>query len=461
MRQLVGVLELGCRVADYWSGKKQGVAANIRLLTREGKWLAWNDKDADPSDASSRSVPGAKSRVEDALLQALYATNFLTLLGSGASFGVSNADGRAAPGMSDLWHTVRKKVSSNNPVDDKEFNDVVLDVIGALPPVENGEPKAGDIESLLSLCKMKLELMTVKAAATPSAAATEIKELTDFITQAEEATLEKVDFVDAVTDLPAHKALLQKLAKRSIEKPRVRLFTTNYDLCLEEAASRIGVVLVDGFSHSAEQRFNRDYFQHDIVRRTPGSTKADYVDGVFHLYKLHGSFDWRRRKDGIVIRSKAHPKDPNLKPVLIYPRSSKYQEAFEVPYLDMFAAFQSSLREPDTVLVVAGFGFADEHISSPIWSALESNLTLRIVVADPGFVPPHKLDGDSHTIDLDLAAQRPYQARMMRLVLEGDARITILNGRFQDLADAIPTVAGDTDRQRLQMRLDQVRSASQ
>jgi len=45
----------------------------------------------------------------------------------------------------------------------------------------------------------------------------------------------------------------------------------------------------------------------------------------------------------------------------------------------------------------------------------------------------------------------------MRLAQEGDPRITVLSGRFEDLVDAIPAVTGETDRQRLQMRLDQIR----
>ena len=71
-------------------------------------------------------------------------------------------------------------------------------------------------------------------------------------------------------------AFLKKFARRSPEKPRVKLFTTNYDLCIETAGLRLSVVLIDGFSRSAEQRFNRDHFNHDIVRRVASSTKADY-----------------------------------------------------------------------------------------------------------------------------------------------------------------------------------------
>lgn len=452
--------ESGESLSDYWKNKP-GAAGNLRLFTREGKWLAWEDQEADPDDASSKRIAGAKGRVNHVLTQAVHSTNVLTLLGSGASFCAKNADSRQAPGMGDLWQAARESVCKDDLIDHSKFDGVVLDVIGTLPLEKDGKRQAGDIENLLSLCKMKLELMEVRAEENekndPDGP---IGKLKTFIEEAEGAILERVDFVDQATDLSAHRGLIQKFAKRAVDKPRVKVFTTNYDLCVEEAASRLGVVLIDGFSHSAEQRFNRDYFQHDIVRRQPSGTKADYIDGVFHLYKLHGSIDWRRRTEGVVIRSRAN--EQALKPVLIYPRSTKYQEAFEIPYLDMFAAFQAALREPDTALLIAGFGFADDHISAPIWSALESNLSLRLILVDPSFIPTVKLEAypaPDHLLDVGLPTRR-YQNRIARLVVEGDPRVTLLNGRFEDLVDAIPAITGESDRQRLQMRLDQIRDVA-
>lgn len=446
-------------MSEFWK-ERAAAAENLRLLTRDGKWLAWKDQEADADDASSRRIAGAKGQVSEVLTQAVHATNVLIFLGSGASFSAKNADGTQAPGMNDLWHAARAKVSEENLFDSSDFDNVVLDIIGDLPPEENGKQQAGDIENLLSLSKMKLELMEVRSnereKTDPKGP---IQKLRTFIAKAESAILEKVNFVNQMTALPVHRGLLQKFAKRAVDKPRVKVFTTNYDLCVEEAASQLGVVLVDGFSHSAEQRFNRDYFQHDIVRRQTSGTKADYVDGVYHLYKLHGSIDWRRRADGVVVRSQAN--DPELRPVLIYPRSTKYQQAFEIPYLDMFAALQAALREPDTALLVAGFGFADDHISAPIWSALESNLSLRLVLIDPSFIPVLKLDtypAPEHLLDAQLPTKK-YQNKIMRLVMEGDSRVIVLNGRFEDLVDAIPTITGESDRQRLQLRLDQIKGA--
>ena len=427
---------------NYWTNKPPS-ASNLRLFQSDGTWLAWDDREED-----GKTRRGAREQVEERLLSALNATNLMVLLGSGASFAAKNADGKQAPGMGDLWDDARQKVGEEN------FDQVVANVWGAT------EKK--DIESLLSLCKMTVELQAARGAAAGQDAAGNMQlDLPAFVQNAEQAILDRVDFVSEKTDLISHKEFLRRLARRSADKARVKLFTTNYDRCIEEAAVTRNLALIDGFSHSAVQRFNRDHFQQDIVRRSASSTRADYVDGVFHLYKLHGSMDWRRRKsDGVVIRRLDH--DGNHEPVLIYPRSSKYQEAFAPPYLDMFAAWQAALREPDTTLIVSGFGFADDHISAPVWSALESNLSIRLVLCDPCFVPVDELDvslidTQEHAISHTNNNLRTCQQRILSLVKEGDSRITVLNGRFSDLALALPEIMGETDRQRLEARLERIR----
>lgn len=439
---------------NYWGGYPEGNEKLLRMLTRDGKWLRWEGEKEDPNDPSTKPKAGCKDQVEEALMAALHSTNVVVLLGSGASFSAKNDSGPNAPSMWHLWQAVK------NGCGEAAFNDIAKTVIGHVPA--DGEE---NIEALLSLCKMSIELLEVRAekdATFPDVA--RLEQLKEFVATAEREILAQVGFVRSATELPAHTGFLRKFARRSPEKPRVKLFTTNYDLCIEMAGLRLGVVLIDGFSHSAEQRFNRDYFDHDIVRRAASSSKADYLDGVFHLYKLHGSVDWRRRSNEVVIRSVDAPGD-DRKPVLIYPRSSKYQEAFESPYLDMFTALQAALREPDTTLIVSGFGFADDHISAPIWSAIETNLSIRLVLCDTCFVPHSRgdhepelpLEQEEQEIPLDLGRQKQHQKRLARLVQQGDTRITMLNGRFEDLADALPMISGKTDRQLLQDRLEKLR----
>jgi homogentisate 1,2-dioxygenase len=52
--------------------------------------------------------------------------------------------------------------------------------------------------------------------------------------------------------------------------------------------------------------------------------------------------------------------------VLVYPRNTKYELAFEQPYIEMMSAFQAAIRQPETALLVVGFGFNDNHLAEPI-----------------------------------------------------------------------------------------------
>lgn len=405
-----------------------------------------------------KRITGCQEQVENNLNNALHSTNVVVLLGSGDSFCARDAGVSIAPSMWHLWQAVRENYGQ------AAFDQVVQDTMGNLPT--EGEE---NIEELLSLCKMSFELLKVRAAnGLFFVGGPKLESFEKFLKAAERIILDRVNFVKPNTDLKAHMEFVRKFARRSSEKPRVKFFTTNYDLCIETAAARLGVVLVDEFSHAAVQRFNRDHFQHDIVRRSSKGTKADYLDGVFHSYKLHGSVDWRRLSSGVVIRSLADTTD-ELRPVLIYPRSTKYQEAFEIPYLDMFAALQEALREPDTTVIISGFGIADDHISAPIWSAIETNLSLRLILCDTCFIP-HKRDDyepaleiekSQHEIAIELSNLRQYQKLLIKLVQRGDSRVTIINGRFEDLAHALPQISGKTDRQLLEDRLAKLREADQ
>lgn len=277
-------------MTSYWNELPAG-PENVRLLIPEGTWRAWADSEPAPGSADQERR-GCRSAVTQSLQDALHSTNVIILLGSGASFCATNSAGSSAPSMKDLWVCVRAACETAEPGD---FDAIVQALVGIAPGHDAlGEPKTGNIERLLSLCKMRLELLVVmrdtllRARATTDSpgpeersAAAEIKKLSDFVSFAEGAILAKVGFVGPGTELLAHTDLLAKFARRSSEKNRVKLFTTNYDLCIEEAALRLNAILIDGFSHSARQRYNRDHFDHDMVRRRDGTARADYVDGVF------------------------------------------------------------------------------------------------------------------------------------------------------------------------------------
>ena len=399
-------------------------AENIRLLTFDKGWVMSKDE---LNGDGSLANPGSGGRIESAFLNALNSSNLMVLTGAGASFSASNATGNQAPGMNDLWNCVQQQVGPT------KFAEIL-----ALFPTA---PIAKNIEKLLTLCKIYLEL-------NEGSSSKDFALVTDFVALAEIVILQRVDFVTKATKLAEHMAFVRKIGRRGIRKSRTKLFTTNYDLCFEEAARRQRFTVLDGFSHSLDQTYDRSNFDTDIVRRANSKEGPDYIENVFHLYKLHGSLDWRRF-DAEIVRSKSD----DGKPVLIYPRSSKYQEAFEPPYLDMIGSFQTALREPDTAVIVSGFGFNDDHLSRPVLSALEANMSLRLIICDPSFVWSNDaLPTGPHSIAAS-PLTNPFFSRFQTLALSGDPRIHLMNGRFGDLSMALPDLVGETDRERHAMRI--------
>ncbi|WP_296097352.1 SIR2 family protein [uncultured Agrobacterium sp.] len=424
-------------VWDYWD-ETAAAKGNLRLLVPGKGWIAYDDREDSDGKVVER---GSKEGIDSALINALSASNFSTLTGAGASLCARNAAGQPqAPSMRDLWNAVAAAVGAP----------AFTAVCGRFPNATIGE----NIEKLLSLCKVYLELNDAADENNQEVAAVK-----DFVSQAESCILAKVDFVSQSTTLAAHETYVRKIGRRGFRKTRGKLFTTNYDLTIEEAARRLRFTVIDGFSHSLDQVYDRQHFELDIVRRDATKDAPDYIPNVFQLYKLHGSTDWRRI-GAEVLRSRDNTKG---KPVLIYPRSSKYQEAFEPPYLDMMGAFQAALREPDTALVVAGFGFNDDHISRPILSALESNLSMRLIICDPGFIlseadlrgaPP---EGPTHVIPTGDPHTNSFLSKIMSLAVSGDPRVHLINGRFEDLAVAMPDLIGETDRERHAERVKALR----
>lgn len=409
----------------YWNTLQPSVS-NLRLFVPGEGWKAHADEMAE--DGKTVQSKGSGQLIESALLNALNATNVILLTGAGSSFSATNpAPRKAAPSMADLWSGVRDHVT-------KARFDAAC---AKFPDASIGE----NIEKLLTLCKIYLEM---HANADDDAT----KEMRKFIADAETAILNCVNFVDAKTELKAHSAIVQKIGRRGIRKSRTKVFTTNYDLCFEEAARRQKFVTIDGFSHTLDQTYDRSHFDYDVVRRRGGDDTTDYIENVFHLYKLHGSVDWRR-VGGEIRRSRDQTVGES---VLIYPRSSKYQEAFESPYLDMMGALQASLREPDTALVVSGFGFNDDHISRPVLSAIEANMSLRLIICDPAFLTDEALTEAKHVIEGTPSANT-FLTSFQRLAAAGDPRLHLLNGRFDDLAVALPDLVGETDRERHSNRI--------
>lgn len=174
-----------------------------------------------------------------------------------------------------------------------------------------------------------------------------------------------------------HIEFIKKITARKLSDPRAKIFTLNYDTLFEQAAQNAKCVLIDGFSYSEPREFRGNNFDYDFVLREGSRVKEEdnYVTNVVHIYKPHGSMDWEKSSDGKIVKN-----INTEKPLIIYPKESKYENSYEQPFFEMMLRFQQEVRKKNSLLIVIGFSFYDKHISNIILEALDVNPGLRCMV---------------------------------------------------------------------------------
>jgi len=145
-------------------------------------------------------------------------------------------------------------------------------------------------------------------------------------------------------------------------KYAVEIFTTNYDLLIENALERARTPYFDGFSGSKSAFFD------------PSSiSKNDLPPRWVRLWKLHGSIGWETNIKGEVVRV---PDSTNAN--MVYPSHIKYDQTQAAPFSSLFERLKNFILEPDALLLSTGFSFADAHISSRILECLMANPTAAL-----------------------------------------------------------------------------------
>ncbi|MGB6130985.1 MAG: SIR2 family protein [Acidobacteriaceae bacterium] len=183
--------------------------------------------------------------------------------------------------------------------------------------------------------------------------------------------------------LRAHEELLRRILMRSTTLPRAKVFTVNYDLVIERALDNLGVHYFDGFSGTINRTLRTESYHYDLY--FPGETtegRVSRVDRVLHLYKLHGSINWRRRRGStldVIIRQDS-PDDREVGDVMIYPSPLKVAEMNGYPYSEMFRHFSAQIHQPQSALLVIGYRFQDSHINRLIYQALGIPSFVLIIV---------------------------------------------------------------------------------
>ncbi|CND62411.1 SIR2 family protein [Yersinia pseudotuberculosis] len=174
---------------------------------------------------------------------------------------------------------------------------------------------------------------------------------------------------------------------------RVNIFTTNYDLFIEDAATRNhNLEFNDGFSRRVNLH-NQSAFDAKSFYRSIHATGNLYNYSIeiptVNLIKLHGSLSWKKNGNDIIYSLEPFS-EREIKPVLkkewvnshalVLPRKDKFKETLlENIYYDLLRTYSNELDKEGTVLIVFGFSFADEHIELLTKKALR-NATLKILI---------------------------------------------------------------------------------
>jgi len=353
-------------------------------------------KDSSKEEEEKKKLYG---EIEEDLKQSLLSENLIVLTGAGSSVEIGGKT------MSDLWQAVEdssdivfddiKKIVSYNP-DDEEFI------------------KNKNLEELLS--RLQIEKRAKGANS----------EIDGNIKAIEKIIVKNCRFIPS-EDFP-HKNFLNKiLQSRKKNIPRCKLFTLNYDESFEKAADDIGAVVIDGFSFSQKGEFRSIDFDLDIVQReqTRIHNEENFYKKVFHLYKLHGSVNWEKPKEG---GGKILKKDRPDEALLVYPNSSKYEESYNMPFFEMIARFQMALRRQNTTLFIIGYSFSDEHINRIVEEAININESLNI------FVVSQNIKNSTEDVATNL------RSKLFRYAQNGYNGITLIADSFSNFTKNLPEI---------------------
>jgi hypothetical protein len=360
-------------------------------------------------------IPRNLEEFKATVLSSLQMQNLSVLAGSGCSLGSVGG-----PSMDALW----KKAAFDEKQAIKSSVQTVAAKINFNLSVERP-----NIEEFLSLCDAYLQF-------------TDDEDVKLLVKDFKAVILAECSFVNDGTDLDGHEIFLHRLSRRRVRDSRLKVFTTNYDSCFEHAAGKLGLVAIDGFSFTQPRLYDPRFFGYDIVRRPKtGEDLGNYLEGVIQLYKLHGSVTWARNDAQIFEKTSPTPDET----CLIYPAKGKYQQSYIQPHLELISQYLSTLREPNTCLIVAGFGFNDDHLSEPILSAVKSNPHLRLIIVD--FYAENNWNGNGNSSQ--------YWKKLKELALQGED-IWFVNASFQDFSKLIPDLRSLSKAERLAKEIKSV-----
>lgn len=174
----------------------------------------------------------------------------------------------------------------------------------------------------------------------------------------------------------------------------VELFTVNYDLLLESGLEAAAVPYFDGFVGSIRGRFRAELI--DDLTVLP----SQFV----RLWKLHGSVNWLEDPASGVVRLGAPV--PDGAAAAVYPSEEKYADSRRVPFVVLQDRFRRALSDAESLTIVAGYSFGDQHLNEVLFDAARQHPRSDITVCCYSDIPAALLPVAGLTPNLTVLAAK-------------------------------------------------------
>jgi len=177
-------------------------------------------------------------------------------------------------------------------------------------------------------------------------------------------------------NLEWHVNFLKGLKKRMQHRNEsVWIFTTNYDLLFEFAASIVKIPIFNGFEGIAQRFFDIERLELTYGKIKPNRTFEQLNEPHINLIKLHGSTSWFKESNNI-IESFSPEKTENR--CMILPKRTKVIETLESPYDKLFRYASSVIGKQCKFIVSCGYSYRDKHINDILFSSKLRDNSIRV-----------------------------------------------------------------------------------
>lgn len=187
-----------------------------------------------------------------------------------------------------------------------------------------------------------------------------------------------VDVINEVANpnLEYHLKFFKGLKKlMSHRNESIWIFTTNYDIVFELAASVAKIPIYNGFEGIAERFFDIERIELTYGKINSNRRFEPFNEPHIKLVKLHGSTSWFKEGDEI-IESFSLAKNENR--CMILPRRTKVAETLDAPYDKLFRYAASVIGKQCKFIVSCGYSYRDEHINDILFTPKLRSNSVRV-----------------------------------------------------------------------------------